>query len=145
MTATELYDRDFYEWTRCNAALLRAGRLQDADIGHIAEEIEDMGKSERRGLESHLEALLVHLLKWRFQPDRRSRSWTATIRAQRLRIAKLLREMPSLRRLPAENLNDAYEQAVLDAIGETDLREEDFPASCPFGIDEILDPAFFPE
>lgn len=75
MTAVPLYDRDFFKWTRCNAALLRAGRFDQADIEHIAEEIEDMGKSERRGLESRLEVLLPHLLKWQVQPNQRSASW----------------------------------------------------------------------
>jgi hypothetical protein len=75
MAAPQLYDRDFFEWTQCNAALLRAGQFDQADIQHIAEELEDMGKSERRRLESRLEVLLQHLLKWQIQPNRRSTSW----------------------------------------------------------------------
>ena len=94
MVAKDLYDRDFFEWTQCNAALLRAGQLDQADIEHIAEEIEDMGKSQRRALESRLEVLLAHLLKWRFQPDYRGPSWEATIELQRHKLAKLLKEMP---------------------------------------------------
>jgi hypothetical protein len=79
-TAKDLYEQDFFEWTVQNAQLLRAGRLEEADLEHIAEEIEDMGRSERRELESRLSVLLSHLLKWRFQPSRRGRSWQATIR-----------------------------------------------------------------
>jgi len=145
VTLTELYDRDFYKWTRCNATLLRAGRLQEADLQHIAEEIEDMGKSQRRELESRLEVLLAHLLKWRMQPNRRGRSWRATITVQRLQIIDLLDEMPSLRNIPPGKLSPIYDRAVLQAVAETDLPEQNFPASCPFTIDQILDSAFFPE
>ena len=68
-----LYDEDFFEWTRRNAELLRAGRLEQADIAHIAEEIEDMGKRDLRGLNSRVQVLLIHLLKWQLQPEKRSR------------------------------------------------------------------------
>jgi hypothetical protein len=98
MSAAELYDLDFYEWTVRNATLLRAGRVSEADLEHIAEEIEDMGKRERRELLSRLGALFAHMLKWQVQPERRSRSWTSTINLQRRELKKLLDEMPSLRR-----------------------------------------------
>src|SRR5437879_1728475 len=100
--AGELYDRDFFEWTVRNAKLLRAGRFADADVDQIAEEIEDMGKGERRGLESRLQVLLSHLLKWKYQTGGRSRSWQATIRVQRHELLRLLLEMPSLRRYLGE-------------------------------------------
>src|SRR2546427_6466427 len=91
--AEELYEQDFFEWTIRNAALLRAGRFAEADREHIAEEIEDMGKSERGELGSRLEVLLLHLLKWKFQTGGRSRGWKATIRVQRYRLARLLKQM----------------------------------------------------
>jgi len=141
----DLYDRDFVQWTTRNAELLRAGRWQEADLEHIAEEIEDIGKSQRRAVESRLEVLLTHLLKWRSEPDRRSPSWKATIKLQRSKIAKVLRENPSLRNAPAEELADAYHHAVIQAAGETGLPEENFPPSCPFSLEQILDAGFFPQ
>ena len=145
MIVKDLYDQDFFQWTTRNAELLRAGRVQEADLEHIAEEIEDMGKSQRRAVESRLEVLLAHLLKWRFQPDHRGPSWKATIKLQRSKIAKVLRENPSLRNAPAEELPDAYRNAVIQAAGETALAEESFPPSCPFPLEQILDPGFFPQ
>lgn len=145
MRLVELYDRDFFEWTQCNAALLRAGRFEQADVEHLAEEIEDMGKSQRRELENRLERLLQHLLKWRLQPEARSQSWRSTIKVQRREIGKLLAEMPSLRPVLAAGLGDAYEGGVARASAETGLPESAFPASCPFDLDQIFDQGFFPE
>jgi hypothetical protein len=144
MNPADLYDRDFYEWTVRNAELLRTGRTPEADLEHIAEEIEDMGKRERRELVSRLSVLIAHLLKWQVQPDRRSHSWTATIRAQRIEIAKLLAAMPSLRRFLADNLAEAYRLGVLTAVAETNLPDETFLSTCPFDLDIILDEAFLP-
>jgi hypothetical protein len=144
MRIADLYDHDFLEWTVRNAQLLRSGRVQEADIAHIAEEIEDMGKSQRRALESRLEVLLAHLLKWQFQPEGRSPSWRATIRLQRSRIHKLLREMPSLRAVLPKQLPDAYENASLAAVGETGLPDETFPKLCPYSLEQILDDGYFP-
>jgi hypothetical protein len=144
MKAVQLYDRDFFEWTQCNAALLRGGRFDQADIEHIAEEIEDMGKRERRSLEGRLEVLLHHLLKWQAQPNRRSQSWNNTIKLQRNRLARLLREMPSLEGALATRLSEVYQDAILKASGETGLPESSFPESCPFTIDQILDRDFLP-
>src|SRR3982751_902800 len=79
MKTAELYDRDFAEWTRHNAELLRAGRASEADLEHIAEEIEDMGKRERRSLHNRCVRLIEHLLKWEHQPEQRGSSWTRTI------------------------------------------------------------------
>ena len=145
MTAPQLYDRDFFEWTRCNAALLRAGRFDQADIEHIAEEIEDMGKRERRELESRLEVLIQHLLQWKAQPARRSESWSKTVKLQRREIAKLLAEMPSLKPALSVSLREAYQGSVLRASLETGEPEASFPASCPFTLDEILDQEFLPD
>ena len=141
----DLYDQDFYKWTARNAELLRAGRLAEADLEHIAEEIEDMGKSERRELESRLSVVLSHLLKWRCQPNRRGRSWQATIRVQRTELMRLLADMPSLRLYLRERLPQVYPTAVEQAIAETDLSEDVFPPTCPFSLDQILDTNFLPE
>lgn len=144
MKSVELYDRDFYQWTLQNAELLRAGRAGEADLEHIAEEIEDMGKRERRELISRLSVLICHLLKWQAQPERRSKSWSATIAVQRKDLAKLLHEMPSLRRYLADNLNEAHERAVITASQETFLPMEDFPTTCPYPLDALLDAEFLP-
>jgi hypothetical protein len=144
MSAAELYDRDFYEWTLCNAELLRSGKASEADLAHIAEEIEDMGKRERRELVSRLGVLIGHLLKWQAQPDRRSRSWEATIRLQREEISDLLAEMPSLRPDLETNLLKAYRHGVIAASTETHLPVEHFPSTSPFSLDVLLDPNFLP-
>src|ERR1700733_7160074 len=96
MKFTDLYETDFYEWTVRNAELLRSGRAGEADLTHIPEEIEDMGKRERRELLHRLSTLTAHLLKWQIQPGRRSRSWELTIRVQRKDLSKLVAENPSL-------------------------------------------------
>lgn len=144
MKSAELYDEDFYQWTIRNAELLRAGRASEADLAHIAEEIEEMGKRERRELLSRLSILIMHLLKWQAQPDRRGNSWTATIRLQRKEIADLLLEMPSLRAYLAKNLSKAYEYGVVTAVAEPGLPVEAFPSTCPFPLDALLDPDFLP-
>lgn len=84
------YDTDFYLWTQQQATLLRQGHFSELDTTHLVDEIEDMGRSEKRELENRLIVLLVHLLKWRFQPDRRGNSWSATMKRQRLDIEDLL-------------------------------------------------------
>ncbi|MBZ5724424.1 MAG: DUF29 domain-containing protein [Acidobacteriia bacterium] len=144
MESAELYDRDFYEWTRRNAELLRAGRAGEADLEHIAEEIEDMGQRERRELLSRLGILIAHLLKWKVQAGRRSRSWELTIRVQRKDLARLLSRNPSLQSGLAEDLAEAYERAVVDAMTETNHPESDFPGTCPYTLDVLLDPDFLP-
>src|SRR3954467_9120952 len=97
MRSAQLYDTDFAEWSRHNAELLRAGRASEADLEHIAEEIEDMGKRERRSLHNRFVRLIEHLLKWQYQPERRGSSWTRTIILQRRTIRRLLDENPSFR------------------------------------------------
>lgn len=90
------YDKDFYAWILRNVALIRAGRLSEIDREHVAEELESMGKSEKRELINRLALLMMHLLKWEFQPERRGNSWRASIYHQRLKLKKLLEESPSL-------------------------------------------------
>ena len=135
---SDLYERDFYAWANEQAALLRAGRLSAADIDHIAEEIESMGRSEKRELTSRLAVLLAHLLKWQAQPARRGRSWLLAIREQRREVAQVLGDNPSLRgRLP-DIMADAYETALLAAQRETGLAENAFPAACPWSFDAAM-------
>ena len=139
-----LYDQDFYAWSNQQAALLRAGEVQQADIEHIAEEIESMGRTEKRELISRLTVLLLHLLKWRFQPAKRVASWEASIRVQRNRLADHLDDNPSLRPIVPNALSAAYRDAVLEAAAETGLPDSTFPADCPWSAEEALHADFWP-
>ena len=143
MTAT--YDQDLYAWAMDNAELLRSGRLDQIDIEHIAEELESMGRSERRQLESRLEVLLAHLLKWRYQPVRRGKSWQYTIEEQRRKVERVLRDNPSLKPKFQAILIDAYQDAVLFAARETGLDKESFPPTCPFSDHDILSMDYWPD
>src|SRR5260370_24545577 len=130
MRAADLYEKDFARWADRNAALLRAGRLQEADLDHIAEEIEDMGKERRHALRSHLRRLLVHLLKHEFQPAKRSTSWLRSIASSRVDIADLIEENPSLKRLLDEFIETVYPGAVKLASTETKLPPIHLPSRC---------------
>ena len=140
-----LYDEDFYAWANEQAALLRSGQLSAADIDNIAEEIESMGKTEKRELVSRLAALLMHLLKWRFQPLLQGPSWRTTIRNQRLDITYHLFDNPSLKAQIPEAMARAYRKAIGEAGLETGLPEETFPAACPWSFDQIMDAGFWPD
>jgi Domain of unknown function DUF29 len=140
-----LYEADFYAWTIEQARLLRAGKLANVDAANLAEEIESIGRSDRRELQSRLVVLTMHLLKWRFQSSARSRSWSATIEEQLLQIEQVFAESPSLRPLAAGMLPQAYAIGRARAIAETGFADDAFPASCPFTLDEVLSPAYLPE
>src|ERR1700756_3199974 len=113
------YEEDFYAWTVEQARLLRSGKLASIDVANIAEEIESLGRSDKRAIESRLTVLLMHLLKWQIQSKMRSQSWSGTILEQRRRIAKLLQESPSLRPFVNEALAEAYTDALEAASNET--------------------------
>ncbi len=136
---SDLHRQDFRAWTRQQADLIRSGRFAELDAVNLIDEIEDMGGSRERELESRLGVLLAHLLKWRYQPDRRGRSWRLTIAEQRRRIARLLKRNPSLKPLLTEVLEDAYGDALLMAARETDLDESAFPPTCPFSLEQAMD------
>jgi hypothetical protein len=139
-----LYERDFYAWALRTARLVREGRFAELEAEHLAEELESMGKSERRALESRLTVLLAHLLKWAYQPQRRSKSWERTLTEQRKQVARLLADSPSLApRLP-DLLPDAYDSARRWAADETGMDERDFPDGCPWQVDQALDREYFP-
>ena len=138
------YDQDFYGWTQEQAALLKAGRLNDLDIENLIEEIETMGRSEKRALESSLTVLLVHLLKWQYQPVRRGRSWELTIKTQRIHFIKVLRDNPGLKPTLEQCMMDAYQIATIKASQETGLEENIFPASCPWSWAETVQADFYP-
>ena len=139
------YDSDFYAWANEQAALLRAGRLGQADIEHIAQEIESMGRTEKRELVGRLRVLLLHLLKWRFQPTGRGSNWKASIRVQRLDLAEHLKDNPSLKTIVPQAIATAFEGAIIEAADETKLPESAFPALCPWSFDQLMDARFWPE
>jgi hypothetical protein len=139
------YEKDFYAWTSHNAELLRKGKFSQLDIKNVAEEIESMGKRDKRELLSRLALLIAHLLKWQFQSARRSKSWLLAIKNQRLEIIDLLKESPSLKHEIELQFHHAYEKAILFASEETGIDENEFPDHCPFTLEQCLDNRFFPE
>ncbi len=141
---SQLYDRDFYAWSRQQAELLRKGKLADADIEHIAEEIDSLGRTEKRELISRLSVLLLHLLKWLYQPEKRSPNWEASVRVQRNRLADHLDDNPSLKPVLPNALASAYRDASLEAVAETGLAAGTFPDKCPWTVEQAMNGGFWP-
>jgi hypothetical protein len=139
-----VYEQDLVAWAFANARLLREGRFDSLDVENIAEELEDMGRSEKRALASHLRVLLLHLLKWQEQPARRSPSWRRSIRNARQEIEEIVAESPSLAQRLPEMIEQAYPKALESAIDETGLPSSSFPPRCPYRQDELLSSAFWP-
>ncbi|MEB3160530.1 MAG: DUF29 domain-containing protein [Synechocystis sp.] len=132
----QLYEQDYSQWAETMADLLESGRFTELDIENLVEEVRDLSKRERDRLLSSLRLIVHHLLKWDYQPDRRSRSWQGTIERERANINFYLKDSPSLKRyLIDESLSKVYPTARADGFKETGL---EFPASCPYGIDEVL-------
>ncbi len=141
------YDSDFYEWTQHQAAALAAGHVSELDLVNLAEEIESLGGRDRRELESRLDLLIMHLLKWRYQPERRQtgHSWRSTIRTQRRDLQRLFKQSPSLRRLVPDTIEEEYPHSRLDASEDTGLPLATFPETCPWTAEQILDGEFWPD
>jgi hypothetical protein len=139
------YEQDFYAWTQEQAILLRSGKLSEIDVENVAEELESMGRSDKREIDSRLEVLLIHLLKWQVQEGFRSGSWSGSIREQRSRIEDLLSESPSLRREVAQIKPAVYARARREAANETGLPVRMFPARCPFTAEQIMLEDFLPK
>jgi hypothetical protein len=145
---TPTYETDFYQWTQTQAAALRQKDVAALDLDNLAEEIESLGRSDRRAITHQLERLLLHLLKWIYQPQeraRRGRSWRGSVRQARQAIAELIEESPSLHDLPAERLPRAYARARGQAMDQTGLPLATFPEACPWTPEQALDEAFWPE
>lgn len=139
------YEQDFYSWTKEQADLLRSGQFNNLDIPNLIEEIETMGRSEKRELESRLTVLLLHLLKWKYQEGRRCRSWSLTIDGQRIQFRKTLKENPGLKPLLDEIMNDAYQLAVVYAAKETNISKKIFPKNCPWELESITNDDYLPD
>ncbi len=133
------YDRDLYSWAVEQAALLRAGKIAEADALNIAEELDDVGNEQCEKLESALRIILLHLLKWDHQPKRRTRSWVSSILVQRKHVARVLRKNPGLRPRADEAVTEAYDVARIEAAAQTSLERDTFPNDCPYFWDEIME------
>ncbi|MEH2157612.1 DUF29 domain-containing protein [Nostoc sp.] len=144
MLSPSLYETDFYAWTQEQVTLLRNEQWSQIDLQNLIEEIQSLGKQQRQELRNRLSVLIGHLLKWQYQSQRRSRSWLATLRIQRLDIAELLEDNPSLKPYLEEALRKAYLKGVELAVGETDLLKRTFPVECPYSLSEIVDYDFYP-
>ncbi|HEY3621840.1 MAG TPA: DUF29 domain-containing protein [Roseiarcus sp.] len=146
-SATISYDKDVILWSEKQARLLRAGRFAELDVEHLADEIEDVGKSEKREFASRMAVLLAHLLKWSRQPKMRTNSWRLTIVDQRKRIALAIKATPSLNAVMRDP--DWREDIWLDARAqvrkETDLTEDELPEACPWTMQQAADQDFWPE
>lgn len=138
------YEADFVLWVEHQAALLRENRLDELDREHLIEELEAMSGKDRRELRSRLAVILIHLLKCRFQPERRTSSWVATLGEQRDQVAHLLEQSPSLKASLDQYISDAYRSAVKRAALETALPHSSFPPENPFSLKELLDLDFIP-
>jgi len=140
------YDQDVVAWSQEQAHLLRIGQFSALDIEHLAEEIEDVGRSEQRELTHRMAILLAHLLKWQYQPERRGTGWELTINGQRERIIRRLQKTPSLKSAlnDVDWWADAWFDARIEATQETGIEIQRFPPECPWTADEILDPAWKP-
>ena len=134
-----LYETDFNLWLEETANLLREGKLNQLDIKNLLEEIEGMSRSEKDALESNLIRVLQQILKWHYQPERRSASWSYTIYEHSRRINKAFKNSPSLKRYFIEIFEEAYQEARKAASLETGLSLSVFPTDCPYSHSDVLD------
>jgi hypothetical protein len=139
---SNLYETDFYAWTLEQSKLLNEGDFKHLDITNLVEEIESLGKQQRQELRNRLGILIGHLLKWDYQPEKRSKSWRVTIREQRREISQLLKENPSLKPYLAEAIAHAQESGIDLVVRETPLDYEDLPENCPYTLEQLFNPSF---
>ncbi|AVH74112.1 DUF29 domain-containing protein [Nostoc sp. 'Lobaria pulmonaria (5183) cyanobiont'] len=144
MYTSHLYETDFYDWTQKQVSLFKTQQWEQLDTVNLIEEIETLGRRERQELRNRLGVLLGHLLKWQFQPEKRSNSWLGTIREQRVQIKLLLQDSPSLKPYLDEVFFSVYELGLALAIRETELGENVFPEICPYTLDQTLNPKLLP-
>jgi hypothetical protein len=139
-----LYETDYNQWIEETAKSLKDGNFQSLDVENLIEEIEAMGRSDKKEIGNRLEVLIMHLLKWKYQPNKQTHSWRCTINEQRRAIRRILKASPSLKPYLQENLTDFYQDAREAAIDETGLSPQTFPLESPFSQEDILNPDFFP-
>ena len=136
------YDSDFYSWSQEQGRLVREGRWSEVDRENVAEEIESLGREQFNKLEGALRVLMMHMLKWDHQPERRSRSWALSIQAQRLELDDVLSDNPGLRPRLKEAIARGYRKGLLEAAKETGLDLKALPATCPYSFDDITSRPF---
>lgn len=136
--ASSLYERDLHAWAEHQVAALREGRVADLDLRNLAQEIQDVGSEQFSKVRSAFRIILLHMLKWDGQPEKRTRSWVVSIRAQRVELEHLLELNPSLRRRQTEAIQSAYRRSRIEAAGEMGRAERMLPADCPYGLDDVL-------
>jgi len=142
---SEKYLTDFNSWINQTAQLLREHRWHEIDVPNLIEEVEGLGKSERRGIASQLNRLLLHLLKWQYQPQRRSDSWLDSITDARTQIELAIGDSPSLGRYPVEQLEERYQRARRQAAKQTSMEISVFPETCPYSLELVLAEDWLPE
>lgn len=142
--APSLYERDFHEWTRDQGRAVAERRIADIDWANVAEEIESLGRSDKHAIRSFMRNLLQHLAKWEHQPEKRKYGWKATIDEARIRIDAIIEDSPSLRDHPRETMEWAWRHGRRAAALEMRRPLESFPELCPYGIEDVLDVAFWP-
>ena len=140
-----LYETDYLKWIETTVKKLQVQDYSNIDWENLIDEIEDMGRSERRSLKSNLIVVLTHLLKWQYQPNFRSGSWKGSIVEHRRRIREALKDSPSLKPYFEEVFAQCYSDAVEQASAETGLSVEILPQVCPYTSAEVLDANFLPD
>ena len=140
----QMYEIDFVAWADSMAELLQARRFGEIDLVNLIEEVQDLGNRHRDALSSHLTVLLMHLLKWQYQPTWQSSSWLGSIKNSRKQILRLIRKYPSLNNYLLQCLPESYQDAVEDATDETGLDSSIFPKDCLYSVEQILDSDFLP-
>lgn len=143
-TTANLYENDFFAWTQEQAKYIKDRAFEKLDLTHLFEEIESMGAKEKSELKNRMAQLMMHLLKWKYQPARQCRSWQNTIYDQREELQDLLSDNPSLNSKINEYFVKSYKKAVREAVSETGLDDSLFPKECEWSITEILSDDFLP-
>lgn len=140
-----LYDVDFNLWVEDQVIALKSGRIEELDLPNLIEEIEDLAREDKKALRSYLEGLLMHLLKWQFQPSKRSKSWTTSITRARFEIEDIIEDSPSLKNYLPTVIDKVYKRAKVLAEQETGLSSKTFPMDCPYALTQALDIDFWTE
>ncbi|AFZ25725.1 protein of unknown function DUF29 [Cylindrospermum stagnale PCC 7417] len=140
-----LYETDYLQWIETNLEKLQSQDYENVDWENLIEEIADMGRSERKSLKSNFIVILVHLLKWQFQPEKRSGSWEGSIIEHRRRVLESLSDSPSLKPYLESVFAECYTQAVKQAKAETGLEVEIFPVMCSYQLSDVIDDDFLPQ
>lgn len=144
-TIANLYDKDFVAWADQQGLLLEQGRWSELDLVNLIEEVRDLGNRHRDALESQLTRLLMHLLKWQYQSERRRSSWLGTIKEVRKQIARLIRKHPVLALHAQKVWLECYLNAREDAADDTGLPDDTFPHACPYTLEQVLEREFLPQ